>query len=145
MEGGDEFIEVKVTSPHKVGLTKNICKDHFKVKVYFINFAHAGRGGDVLVHGLHCHHLDQPLLLQKEEPGSQSEILRLPGPAGQAGGEIFAKRKDYSSSARQVLQLPSVSMWFNFFLRSVIGMTKVKMSKEDEDATQSGRNCLTDV
>ena len=32
--------------------------------------------------------------------------------------------------------------WLNFFLRSVIGMTKVKMSKEDEDATQSGRNLL---
>ena len=77
MEGGDEFIEVKVTSPHKVDLTKHICTD-------LQHLAHAGRGGDVLVHGLHCHHLHQPLLLQKEEPGSQSEILRLPRPAGQA-------------------------------------------------------------
>ena len=28
MEGGDEFIEVKVTSPHKVGLTKKSVKQN---------------------------------------------------------------------------------------------------------------------
>ena len=75
MEGGDEFIEVKVTSPHKVGLSK---------VVSFCPADLVGWRGDVLLHGLHSHHLHQPVLLQEEEPGSKSEILRLLGLARQA-------------------------------------------------------------
>jgi len=97
MEGGDEFIEVKVTSPHKVGegmssymaytVTTSTNLSYFKKKNPAVN----RRFSDFL--------------------GLRDKLA-----------------EKYLQNGRIIPPAPD---------KSVIGMTKVKMSKEDEDATQS--------
>jgi len=97
MEGGDEFIEVKVTSPHKVGegmssymaytVTTSTNLTYFKKKNPAVN----RRFSDFL--------------------GLRDKLA-----------------EKYLQNGRIIPPAPD---------KSVIGMTKVKMSKEDEDAAQS--------
>lgn len=97
MEGGDEFIEIKITSPHKVGegmssymaytITTSTNLSYFKKKNPAVN----RRFSDFL--------------------GLRDKLT-----------------EKYLQNGRIIPPAPD---------KSVIGMTKVKMSKEDEDTTQS--------
>ena len=99
MESGDEFIEIKVTSPHKVGdgmssymaykITTNTNLTYFKKSKPEVN----RRFSDFL--------------------GLRDKLA-----------------EKYLQNGRIIPPCPD---------KSVIGMTKVKMSKEDEASSQSGR------